>query len=272
MAIRVMSSNVWGNTPGGHIVADRCSNLAVVFKRYKPTVLGCQEFSPLMRDSAHDLSKLIEDTYTEVIEKPENHCQNNYTPIFYDRNKVTLGDHGYLYYSGLNDIGSKSASWAVFTLKNCGLSFLFINTHYYWTNDEPGREARINNTKELTALFDKINQRHLPTFVTGDFNCCPEEPPIIGLEEHGFKQARFTAEEPVAPMRSCNDYPALNQDDPDKPFWKYLSEPSDMINESIDHIFVHGNITVKRFITVTDKESLNASDHCPIYIDAEIKR
>lgn len=270
MNIRVMSSNVWGNTAADHIVANRCDNLKMIFERYKPCVLGCQEFSPRMRDIDHNLAKLIENTYCEVPETPENKYNNNYTPIFYNPDIVALGDHGYFYFSGLNDIGSKSASWAVFTIKESGKDFLMINTHYYWTNDDPGREARINNTKELLALYKTINSDNLPTVVTGDFNCISKEKPIEELIENGFYEARFISTEPVVNLRSYHDYPKLNLTDPNNPFWENGEMPNERIDESIDHIFTKGEIKVNRYITVTDKEALNSSDHCPIFVDISL--
>jgi endonuclease/exonuclease/phosphatase family metal-dependent hydrolase len=48
--------------------------------------------------------------------------------------------------------------------------------------------------------------------------------------------------------------------------------PSEDRDESIDHIFVGGISPekLKKFMTVTDKGALEASDHCPIIVEADI--
>ena len=48
--------------------------------------------------------------------------------------------------------------------------------------------------------------------------------------------------------------------------------PSEERDDSIDHIFVGGlsSEKIKKFTTVTDKGALEASDHCPIFVEADI--
>ena len=43
--------------------------------------------------------------------------------------------------------------------------------------------------------------------------------------------------------------------------------PDEEIDNSIDHIFVGEGIAVKNYRTVVDAEALQASDHCPLFVD-----
>ena len=133
MKITVMSSNVWGNCPDDRPIADRDDKMAAVYLRYLPDSIGLQECSLMLRYEKQNLFSLIEKEYTEIQVTPTNEGKNNYTPIVYRPSKLELIDSGWLYFSGLNDMGSKSVTWALFLHKETNTHFIHINTHYYWT-------------------------------------------------------------------------------------------------------------------------------------------
>ncbi len=260
--IRVMSSNIWGHHP----IADRDDKLAVIYHRYLPDVIGLQECSPKSRGEELSLLMLNADLYDEVPIEPTNALRNNYTPILYRRDRLTLVDYGWHYYSGLNDKGSKSLTWAVFDTADGG-RFMHLNTHFFWTGDDSGRATRICNAGELLGLYWSLCKKYpCPAFFSGDFNCRSYEPPIKTLVQYGFREARYEAEE-KSPYRSHHAYPTYHEDGD---YFDTGVMPEERPEESIDHIFVVGEGAIKKFVTVVDSESLDSSDHCPIFCDIEL--
>ncbi len=270
MKLRVMSSNVWGNCPSDRPIADRDDKMAAIYHRYLPDVIGMQECSPVLRRESPNLFDLVSDVYDEVPSVAINERNNNFTPILYQRDRLTLEDHGWLCFEGLNDHGSKSLAWALFCLRESGERFIHINTHYFWTQDEAGREARVSNSRQLLALCRQVIDRYpYPVVMTGDFNCCTEESPIVAILENGFRETRLCAEQPVLPLRSYHAYPDIDDTDPEHIHYPNGHMPDAEMDRSIDHIFVNAGLRVLLYQTVVDGEALQASDHCPLYVDLE---
>lgn len=271
MNFTVMSSNVWGNCPENRPIADRDDKMAVVFLKYLPDSIGLQECSPLLRGEGQDLFSLVSKEYAEVPITPTNEDKNNFTPIIYRPDRLTLEDSGWLYFSGLNDMGSKSVTWALFLDRKSQERFIHINTHYYWTNDPEGGEARISNSRELLNLYaDLIKKYPYPVVITGDFNCRTESEPIQALLSAGLSEARLCSKQPVAPYRSNHKYPDIDDSDPENITYPVGYLPNEEIEKSIDHIFVTPNLSVDSYHTVIDKEALEASDHCPLIVYLEL--
>ena len=269
MELTIMSSNVWGNCPADRPIADRDDKMAKVYARYLPDVIGLQECSDKLRKEQVNLFDLIRDVYEEVPVTPTNEERNNFTPIVYRRDRLTLENCGWHCFSGLNDHGSKSITWALFCDKESEKRFIHMNMHYFWTQDEAGREARIGNSQEMLTLASSLIDRYrFPVVLTGDFNCCSDEPPVLAIMEAGFSEARLCAESPVRKLRSYHAYPDIDDADPEHITYPRGYMPSDDIEKSIDHIFVNDGIAVKSYETVVDSEALEASDHCPLIVHA----
>lgn len=262
--LRVMSFNIWGNCPKGTTISNRDDLEAALVLRYLPDSAGLQECSPRMRGETVNIFKLLSSEYEEVPAIPTNEKKNNYTPILYRKNRLSLIDYGWHYFTGLNDAGSKTVTWACFEIKDTGKRFLHFNTHFYWTGDDPGRAARVSNAGELLSLMFEVSAKYpLPAIFTGDFNCRSDEPPIDVLRKFGLIESRYDAKE-SSPWRSHHAYP------------KYDFERNEFISgtcptreaeRSIDHILSKGDIKAEVFVTVVDSEALDSSDHCPIYCD-----
>ncbi len=266
--IRIMSSNIWGNWGSEVIVADRTQKLAAIYRRYLPDSIGFQEFSPAMRQGNADLSLLIRELYAEVPVVPENPTQNNYAPIFYRPEHLTLVDFGCHLYSGLNDKGSKSLTWALFENKEDKTRFLHFNTHYYWTGDAAGKAARICNTGELLAVFWKVAaQYECPAILTGDLNCRKNEPPVLVLLKSGFSDVRRWARVSSSHC-SLHAYPTYCRE---TDCYEPSPVPTKAAERSIDYILANG-LYAERFVTVIDSEALCASDHCPVFADFSMER
>ncbi len=269
MKIRIMSSNIWGNCPVECPISDRDDKMAAVYNRYKPDVIGMQECSPKVRKETRNIFTLTENDYAEVPVKPVNSKKNDYTPIIYRKAELELVDFGWHLFDGLNDLGSKSLTWALFEAKKEQKRFIVINTHFYFKSTNIGRAARINNTGSLMYYYWLLSEKYgCPVFITGDFNCTVNEPPIKTIMMYGLLSARHSAKK-TSPYSS---YHACPKFDTAKDSYTDGDMPSEERDDSIDHIFVGGVSPdkIKKFVTVTDKGALEASDHCPIFVEADI--
>lgn len=266
--LKLMTSNIWGNCPPNLPIAERDDKLAAVFRHYVADIIGLQECSTRSRAERLNIINLSLRFYDELPITLPATKKNNYTPILYNRDTLNVIDSGWHCFSGLNDVSSKSITWGIFEVKESGCKFLCFNTHFYWKKTDPGRAARICNTGELLELYWKIKDKHgeLPTFIIGDLNSRSDEPPIKVLAHYGFTEARYTAEE-SSPYKSYHDYPVY---DPVEECYSNGVMPSEAREESIDHILCTRDVVVKKFVTVTDREALDSSDHCPLYADVEI--
>ncbi|CAG7614646.1 endonuclease/exonuclease/phosphatase family protein [Paenibacillus allorhizosphaerae] len=261
---RIMTSNIWGNC-GDMAIANRDDNLAVVFKQYMPDVLGLQEVSPKARREPVPLFELLGSYYAEV-DVEISPLSNNYTPLLYAKQRLTVLDSGFHRFSGLNDSNSKSVTWAVFECKRSGRRFAVCNVHFYWKSDEAGEEARRSNSRELIGVAEALQQQWpVPVWCIGDFNCRSSSAPVQLLFDNGFADAQSTALVHASDSNAHHPYPEW-----DEALQVFVNgpAPTGVYAQAIDHIFYRGSeITVLVYETIVCQEALDASDHCPIYAD-----
>ncbi|TMV49558.1 hypothetical protein FE783_13735 [Paenibacillus mesophilus] len=261
---RIMTSNIWGNC-GDKAIANRDDNLADVFLRYRPDVLGLQEVSPKVRREPINIFDLLDSHYAEV-DVDIGPLSNNYTPLLYLKDKFTVQRSGFHSFSGLNDSNSKSVTWAELECNSSGSRFAVCNTHYYWTEDDAGKEARINNSKELVDVVAAIMQiRRIPVLCMGDFNCRASSDPIRNLLDHGFADAQSGATVRTSDSNAYHPYPEW-----DEALQRFANTPAPTgkYAEAIDHIFyTAGTVSIFVYETIVSQGALDASDHCPVYVD-----
>ena len=262
MTIRIMSSNLWGNCPANRPIANRDDLLAGVFKKYAPWTIGLQECSPKSRQEENNILSLCEPEYLELDPSPTD--INNFTPILYSR-RLRLDDGGWFLFDGPNDWNSKSVTWGLFSFEN--IHFFHINAHYFWEHTKEGEQAREQNSAQLLSFIQKLPYLQLPLIVTGDFNCEEYTRPLQMLLSSGFTPASDIAAQKIC---SHHIYPEFDEEN-QRYHSGSLFHPVRKAEDSIDHIFLL-NATGTRFVTVQDQEALDASDHCPIYADIEIKK
>ncbi|MDP4151961.1 MAG: endonuclease/exonuclease/phosphatase family protein [Bacillota bacterium] len=265
--IRIMTSNVWGNC-GANLIANRDDLLAQVFLSLLPDVIGMQEFSPKIRGEIPNLTELISSCYAEV-EVEAGEYLNNYTPLVYLRDKYSVLKSGFHSYSGLNDKNSKSITWAVFQSHVEDVRFAVCSTHFYWTGDEAGNAARLNNCDELKAVTDGIlKDYNVPVFCIGDFNCTIGSEPMSKLFAHGFTDTHDAATLHASNSGGHHNYPEWDEK---TNTFKNAPKPIGTYDNSIDHILLTGErADIFVYETVEMQDALDASDHCPVFADVRI--
>jgi endonuclease/exonuclease/phosphatase family metal-dependent hydrolase len=263
-----MTSNVWGNC-GDQPIANRDDKLADVFLRYRPDILGLQEVSAKVRREQVSIFDLLDSQYAEVAVDIEPRS-NNYTPLLYLKEKFTVLRCGFHCYSGLNDSNSKSVTWAVFACKSSGNRFAVCNTHFYWKDDDAGKEARISNSKELVDVVAAIMPiRQIPVLCMGDFNCRASSDPIRILLDNGFADARSTATVRTSDSNAHHPYPEWDEA---LQIFANGPAPTGEYAQAIDHIFYAvGTASIFVYETIVCQDALDASDHCPVYVDLSFR-
>ena len=178
--VRAMFYNIYGwmwypdKTNAPHLssgpISLRQKMEAELFSLYTPDLIGMQEYSAYFHKDMTPL--LTEMGYKEVdvsfadARQPDG-TKINYTPFFYRPDTLTLIDAEFIMYPetmqdpenpgsvlNVNDVKSKSLTWAIFEENVSKKSFIAVNTHFMysaaWLSDTLRHKARIDNA--LTVL------------------------------------------------------------------------------------------------------------------------
>ncbi len=264
---------------GGPIVLRHALQVEIL-ETYAPDVMGFQEYV----NTSHNVltPKIATLGYVEVPStRPEGDYVND-TPIFYKESALTLKKHGYHLFRekvdgvpvSCNNSFTKSLSWAVFEKKTDGKQFIFVNMHLMYTADissyeaaAPYHLARSANVDEMFAIVDELKKDFpsLPVIVGGDFNSYPN-----GAAFQKMK-TRFTwmqdAKDVASDTLGFKGYSTYSYETKE-----YIVCPNPpATGYGIDHAFYSGDVDVINYLTLTDRPSLLASDHCPKLADIVLK-
>lgn len=262
-----MSHNVWGMFAPDVVkeVANRAELMRGIYLTVLPDVLGTQEFSDEIRQAG--LPELLAPCYRELdVAQDVAACgmKTLYTPVYYRPETVTPVDAGYVLYDrAYNNRDSKGVTWGVFRTQT-GERFTLLNTHYWWKAGEEHDRARVENSRVMLALAEKLPK---PLFMMGDLNCRISSDAYKALLSGGFADAQACAAETVD-SNTHHPYPAF---DPAERVFYGSPKPTGGYAESIDHILVDAAHAggMQRFAVLTDDAACNTSDHCPVLIEWE---
>ncbi|MBQ7320838.1 MAG: endonuclease/exonuclease/phosphatase family protein [Clostridia bacterium] len=261
IALSVYCQNVWNSTPLNRTALQR----DLIFDLDADVCLF-QECGPkTIRADAEALPPMLAERYEEV---PTEVGEQNYTPVFYKRERFDLIDHGYILYKGKNDANSKSVTWAILAEKASGVRFGVCSTHFWWRCNEPDDNAhRLSNAAELYACAMDMKQRFdVPVIIGGDLNCgklaSQGEEPWLWLCD---RLIDVRAAAPITTeMLTHHAYPVKDENG--------LFCDAEMPKRTLDHMFVteHPNIALRSFEVDTSRRALATSDHCPLILKATV--
>ena len=217
----------------------------------KDIVNNCSGYSYVGygRKSGEDILK----EYTGLEQYYKKHSES--TTILYKTDKFTKHSDGWFchsdqpnkagsYFAGTEDEQPRISTWAIFTHKDTGRKFFYLNSHTC-LYDEPMQ-------KEIKLIRDKVkelNTENLPVVLSADWNLEEDDSwmtPITSV----YQSARKTA--PVSD-NSCTFH------------WWGTQE------RQIDHIFYLG-LECYEFHTVNQKwDNLYISDHYPVFCEMTLK-
>ena len=170
------------------------------------------------------------------------------TTILYKTDKFTKHSEGKFWHSNTPDKVStypniddrRISTWAVFTHKDTGKKFFYLNTH---TTTLDIREQEIIL---ISNQVKKLNTENLPVILSADWNLVEDDSWMIPITST-YLSARRTA--PITD--DCYTYH----------WWETAND-----KRQIDHIFHSSDLECLEFHTVNQKwNNLYISDHYPIY-------
>ena len=265
--MRIYNQNIWGNMKPEHKIANRNLLIHGLISKYDPDVCGFQECNPkTSRAGDTPIVALLSDAYNEVF--PENEgC--NFTPVFYNRDRMTCVDGGWFLFEGKNDKNSKSVTWAILEEKESKKRAAFLSVHFWWKwESEEDTLQRRANARQLVEFCNDLAQKYpVPFFVMGDLNsgegAHQGEDAYLTMRSFGMRDLRELAKETTS-MQTAHEYPILNEAgnyvDGGQPY------------KTLDYIFNFGKIplSVDRFLVLVEQDALNSSDHCPLVADVRL--
>jgi endonuclease/exonuclease/phosphatase family metal-dependent hydrolase len=262
LALNVISFNIRYDNPddGPNAWPNRKSLAASVFRDWRVDIAGLQE---ALIGQIRDLEAALPEFAWAGVGRDDGREKGEFSPIFYDRNKLSLSDHGTFWLSETPEVpGSvhwdnaitRIATYGIFRHKETGLSIFVLNTHL----DHVGENSR-QRSAELIASRIKALSRGLPVILTGDLNSSPDSPALTILtsdKEIKLTNSRELAEEPhFGAGTTFNGFGRA-----DHP-------------ETIDFVLVSLNFRVKRHGHLQVRRGdVYISDHFPVFARVILRR
>ncbi len=261
--LRIMSHNIWCGK-----VFNRDLHMRDVYMRYLPDVLGLQEMTPNLYDSR--IVELLSEEYEWLTHKEAEGYTDN-TPLLIRKGMFDVLEHGWHLYRGLNNHESKSLAWAVLRRKSDGVTFGAISTHFWWQKGPESDLARVDDVDQMVAFVNYMKVKYnIPVIAMGDWNCRIGSAAYRRAYEWGGLDTRLCAKDFCDRGNSHHPYAVYNEATGE---YENGPKPVGTLLNAIDHMFIYNpeGFDVKEYHVVTDQDALDVSDHCPVYIDCNIK-
>ena len=248
--LNIMSFNIRLNvaSDGYNAWPHRTQMVESMVRFYEVDLMGVQEALP---DQMEDLKQILPDFGAHGVARDTGRW-GEYSAIFYRKSRLELLEGSTFWLSPTPDVMSKGwdaalnriASWAVFRDKTTGKQFFYLNTHF----DHRGVQARIESAKLIPQQIQKLNPRHLPVIISGDFNITPST--------EAYKTLRQSLQDTYLTTLTPHHGPAST--------WSGFQFPG-VPERRIDYIFSMGNVQTLRHATLSDSWSGRfPSDHLPV--------
>lgn len=250
--LRIMSFNIlaelWNDKPP---VAGRDTNVARILYCYRPDVVGLQEVTAVWYDA---LDNLMEGTYAFAVRTIPSGGPD-YSTLMYNTETVELLDSGCTVYSQGNSPLLRNLTWGYFRRKSDGTTFIVTSTHWDLGSNAAMQQVQaVENAKLINELVAKYK---CPVFSTGDYNQAETSYDFKGfMAATGMQDPKYTAD---VISRACKTTHTRG------------SKPSASAAVCIDHIATSAGVDVRYYNTLFCSAAIDASDHCPIYIDVKLK-
>ena len=273
--VRIMSFNVKTETSDNKIpvTGGRSQHAADTILRYAPDVISLQENTDIWYE---ELGSMLAN-YKYVNEDNKNITGAlNCSPIVYNTETVKLVEYGQQRYKNWDNIKCRTFTWALFVPKSNVLK-MFMVTSTHWDLEQ---KNRIKQAKEMAELIESIKDSYglkdIAVFSVGDYNSnegTTEYKTLVA--KTGFKSAKYTANEKGLVCKTFHRGDGGGDKKDYKSSYYLLGSVSFRDNnmetiKTIDHILTSSSVEPLYYDTVVDEDTLNASDHCPIYVDAKM--
>ena len=250
--LRIMSWNLLGEMWMDKIPVEvRDENAALAILYYAPDVIGLQEMTPAWGNA---LDNLLRSDYAFVT-RENQYGDDNYSPLYYNKKTVKVVTSGVVNYSKGSSKLLRLVTWALFERLSDGERFIVTSTHWDVGTNEENIAVQ---AEEMAKLITRLRAAYcVPVFCTGDYNrieTTAQYESFVKLS--GFLDARYTAK---TVNREGSTYHEMLGATP-------------VGSGAVDHIFVSADASVLFYNLLVEQTVLEASDHCPIYIDVKLKK
>ena len=265
--ICLYSHNIWGNMPKEARIANRNDLIRDIIFELEPDFCNFQECNPkTSRAVDNAIQKIISEKYAE---SNAEHAGENFTPVFYKKDRFAELGGGFILFDGLNDANSKSITWGLFEDKKDGKKLAVVSTHFWWQfRGDIDNDQRVANAVQLKDVCDKIAEKYgdIPIIVSGDHNSGENAPQSTSgydsLIANGFTDVRYTAK-CTTDTHTLHEYPILTEAE--------IYIPGNKPFRTIDYVFAYGQkLIVTEFSVLADDRARTTSDHCPIVVKFDI--
>lgn len=248
-----MSYNIRYNNPndGENKWDERKNEVVALINHYDPLVFGLQE--GLLEQVQFIKEKAEQYDYIGV-GRDDGKNKGEFSPVFYDKEKLTVLKEGTFWLSETPDKVSKDwdaalpriCTYGQFQFKDSKATFWFFNTHF----DHIGKVARAKSAALIIEKIKALTDGKTPVVLSGDFNATPESQPIENI--NAYMRDGFTdAEDPfLGPVGTFSGF-----------------DTSAKLEDRIDYIFFL-NLTAISLKHVNFKRGngLWVSDHLPVVL------
>lgn len=257
--MNIVSFNIRYNTPndGENAWPNRIGMVTGLLKFHDADIFGLQE---ALHGQILDVKNELPGYEWFGVGRDDGKKGGEFSPIFYNKTKFNLKDHGTFWLSETPEKPSKGwdaalnriVTWGIFESKETGKEFMVFNTHF----DHVGVEARKNAATLIHEKIEDMVPAGTPVILTGDFNLTPDQEPIQMLSEYLDDSRMVTLEPPYGPVGTYNGFD-IN---------------ADLSSRRIDYIFVKGNLEVVKYAALSEiKDKRFPSDHLPVFAKIKLK-
>ncbi len=250
------------DTRKGNGWTQRCRPICAQINFEHPDIFGAQE---VKHNQLNDMLTMLDGYEFIGSGRDDGKQAGEYSPIFYDPQKLQLLEHGQFWIAENPDkpgIGWDAAcpricTWGRFLTKGSDKEFLFLNLHL----DHKGKTARTEGAKLIIQKIKELSSESLPVILTGDFNGSQHDTTYQLFSQSGMlidtyanSRIRF------AENGTFNNYKQNEKND-----------------SRIDHIFVSRHFGIERYAILTNSywaskkpgrkpQRRLPSDHYPVFV------
>jgi len=278
--IRFMTFNIYGSGYGGFEAVEREDRAIATVRKAAPDLISWQEvnagwWKSKLFTTMDEFATIRGDEDEALVRAGADLAQRkgnwvNHEPLMYRRSRFTLLDSGLDFYH-LSLQYEKSLTWAVLEDKTDGRRLIAFATHYWWkANGEESDAIRELNTRHVLGRIATIRAKwgDLPVVGGGDLNCQTGHIALNTYEQNGYADAGC-----VAPVRSTvpSEHGVIVRDAEGKCRGR-IGRIGEKGHAMLDHVFFSKDrFRALKHDVVTDRDTLDISDHSPVVVDLVLK-
>ncbi|MBR2877253.1 MAG: endonuclease/exonuclease/phosphatase family protein, partial [Clostridia bacterium] len=258
--VTVMTFNICSTTVGKKTWEERTEAVTDLILDSSADSIGLQEATPYWMEVLHNSLGSLYDYVGVGSNSASGYTDNDdyndeFTAIFYLKNKYSVADSGYFWLSqtpekssyGWNSAYKRICTWVVLENKKTKKKYVHINAHF----DNASSEARRNS---IPMILEKVKAfKDLPVVFTGDLNFIETSRGYADITADVLRDVKYSAKDTMS-------HQTFNGADA-KSFKDYI----------LDYALINNKFAAKSYKVITKKRNGGyISDHYPVTVNLEI--